>query len=84
METKSNQTAHHPAGATNHAALLRRCGMQQVMVGAVAFVIGLMITVVTFQHPVGGVFVVPTGVMVVGAISVVRGLVTVARSMKLS
>jgi protein-S-isoprenylcysteine O-methyltransferase Ste14 len=88
METNSNQatapadTAHHPAGATSRAALLRRLGMQQAMAGAIAFVIGLVITVVTFQHPVGGIFFVPTGVMVVGAIYVVRGLVTVAKSMK--
>ena len=86
--TQNNQTtapadtAHHPAGATNQAALLRRRGMQQIKVGAIAFVIGLLITVVTLQHPIGGVSVVYWGAMLYGAIFVVRGIVIMAKSMK--
>jgi hypothetical protein len=65
------------------AAALRRHGLRQIRVGAVSFIIGLVITVVTFQHPVGGIFVAAYGPMIFGAISMVRGIATVSRSLKL-
>jgi hypothetical protein len=86
--TQSNQTtapadtAPRPASATNRAAILRRCGMQQIMLGVIAFVISLVITVATYQHPIGGEFVVWWGGMLFGVITVVRGLVNLAKSMK--
>jgi hypothetical protein len=66
------------------AAALRRHGLRQVRLGAVWFAIGLVITVVTFQHPVGGVFVAAYGPMIFGVVSVVRGIATVSRSARLS
>ncbi len=65
------------------AAVLRGHGLRQIRVGAVSFIIGLVITVVTFQHPVGGVFVAAYGPMIFGAISMARGIATVSRSLKL-
>jgi hypothetical protein len=77
-------TAGNHAPAASQAAVLRRSGMRQIKVGAVWFVLGLVITVVTFQHPVGGFFIAAYGPIIFGAISVVRGLVTLARSAKLN
>jgi hypothetical protein len=42
-----------------------------------------VITVVTFQHRVGGVFVAAYGPMIFGLVFVVRGIATVSRSVKL-
>jgi hypothetical protein len=72
------------ASAASQAALLRKRAMQQIKVGAVWFVLGLVITVITFQHPIGGFFIAAYGPIIFGAISVVRGLVTLAKSAKLS
>jgi hypothetical protein len=71
-------TAHHRS-----AAATRSQGLRQIRVGIVLFTIGLVITVVTFQHPIGGVFIAAYGPMAVGVVSVVRGIVTVSRSAKL-
>ncbi|HTX26634.1 MAG TPA: hypothetical protein VME19_06420 [Streptosporangiaceae bacterium] len=70
-------TAHRPAAA------LRNLGLRQIRLGIVWFAIGLVITVVTFKHPVGGVFIAAYGPMAFGVVSVVRGIVTLSRSVKL-
>jgi hypothetical protein len=70
--------------AASQAALLRRRGMQQIKVGAVWFILGLVITVVTIQHPIGGFFIAAYGPIIFGALSVVRGVVALAKSAKLS
>jgi hypothetical protein len=71
------RTAHQPAAA------MRSRGLRQIRLGGIWFTIGLVITVVTFQHPIGGVFIAAYGPMVFGMVSVVRGIVTVSRSVKL-
>ena len=72
-----------PGTAHQRSAAMRSHGLRQIRLGIVLFAIGLVITVVTFQHPIGGVFVAAYGPMVAGAVSVVRGIVTVSRSVKL-
>jgi hypothetical protein len=69
--------------APNRSAAMRSHGLRQIRLGIVWFAIGLVITVVTFKHPIGGVFIAAYGPMVVGVVSVFRGIVTVSRSVKL-
>jgi hypothetical protein len=73
------RTAQQPS-----AAALRRHGLRQIRTGAIWFTVGLVITVVTFQHPIGGIFVAAYGPMVFGALTVVRGLATLSRSARRS
>jgi hypothetical protein len=70
-------TAHRQS-----AAAMRSHGLRQIQLGLLWFAIGLVITVVSFQHPIGGVFVAAYGPMVVGVISVIRGIVTISRSVR--
>jgi hypothetical protein len=72
----------HRPSAASPAHVMRSHGLRQIRVGAVWFTIGLLITVVTFAHPIGGFFVAAYGPMIFGAVTVVRGLVTVGRSAK--
>jgi hypothetical protein len=77
----ANGTAGTPG--ISRAALVRKHGIRQITVGAALFAIGLVITVVTFQHPVGGVFVAAYGPIVFGLLSVARGIANVAKSVTL-
>jgi len=78
-------TASRTAGmpGISRAALVRKHGIRQIAVGAALFAIGLLITVLTFQHPVGGVFVAAYGPIVFGLLSMARGIANVARSVTL-
>jgi hypothetical protein len=84
MDATANGYAAPGAAGTSAAALVRRHGLRQIRAGVVWFAIGLVITVVTFQHPIGGIFVAAYGPMIFGVISVIRGIATVAKSTKLA
>jgi hypothetical protein len=83
--TAASGNGYGTPGTANRrpAAALRSHGLRQIRLGIIWFAIGLVITVVTFQHPVGGVFVAAWGPMAFGLLSVVRGIVTLSRSVKL-
>ena len=83
MTATGNADGTAPAPGISRAALVRKHGIRQITVGAAMFAIGLVVTVVTFQHPVGGVFVAAYGPIIVGVISMARGVANVAKSMTL-
>ncbi len=73
---------------TSLAAIARKRGMRQIVIGAVVFVIGLVITVATYSSasssPTGGTYVVAYGPMILGVVYVIRGLSVIARAQKLN
>lgn len=78
----------NPMPGTSLAAIARKRGMRQIMIGAVIFVIGLVITVATYSSasssPTGGSYVVAYGPMILGVVYVIRGLSVIARAQKLN
>lgn len=84
MTATGNANANAGAPGTSRAALVRRHGIRQITVGAAFFAIGLVITVATFQHPVGGVFIAAYGPIVFGLLSMFRGVVNVVKSVTLA
>jgi hypothetical protein len=77
----ANGTARTPG--VSRAALVRKHGIRQIAAGAASFAIGLLITFVTFQHPIGGVFIAAYGPLIFGLISMARGAANVAKSVTL-
>lgn len=69
------------------SALLRKRGTRQIIIGAALFVIGLLITVVTYgrasSSPSGGSYFVAYGPMIIGVVWAVRGAGLVARSRRM-
>jgi hypothetical protein len=69
-------------------AVARKRGMRQITIGSILFIVGLVITVVTYgrasSSPTGGSYFVAYGPMIFGVISVIRGVVAVAQSQKLN
>ena len=78
----------NPMPGTSLAAIARKRGMRQIMIGAVVFVIGLVITVATYSSasssPAGGTYVVAYGPMILGVVYVIRGISVIARAQKLN
>jgi len=70
------------------ATIARKRGMRQIVIGAVIFVIGLVITVATYSSasssPTGGTYVVAYGPMILGVVYVIRGILVIARAQKLN
>ena len=73
---------------TSLAAIARKRGMRQIMIGAVILVIGLVITVATYSSasssPADSAYVVAYGPMILGAVYVIRGISVIARAQKLN
>src|SRR5215469_6771904 len=69
------------------AVVARKRGMRQVIIGASIFAVGLVITITTYSHAAtsstGGTYFVAYGPMILGAITIVRGIVAVMRSNRL-
>jgi hypothetical protein len=78
----------NPMPGTSLAAVARKRGMRQIVIGAVIFVIGLVITVATYgsasSSPAGGTYVVAYGPMILGVVYVIRGISVIARAQKLN
>jgi hypothetical protein len=78
----------NPMPGMSLAAIARKRGMRQIVIGAVIFVIGLVITVATYSSasfsPTGGTYVVAYGPMILGVFYVIRGLSVIARAQKLN
>jgi hypothetical protein len=68
------------------AAVARKRGMKRIIVGALIFVVGLVITVATYSSASsgGGTYVVAYGPMIVGVVWVIRGIAAVSQSQKLN
>jgi hypothetical protein len=68
------------------AAVARKRGMTQIAIGAVVFVIGLVITIATYSSASsgGGTYVVAYGPMIFGILYVIRGFMAVAKAQKLN
>lgn len=70
------------------AGVARKRGMTQIMIGVAIFAVGLVITIATYANAsnssTGGTYFVAYGPMIVGAITVVRGLIALARSRNLN
>jgi hypothetical protein len=68
------------------AAVARKRGMKQIVIGALLFVVGLVITVATYSSASsgGGTYFVAYGPMIVGVIWVIRGIAAVSKSQKLN
>ena len=74
-----------PSGSL--AAVVRKRAMKQVAIGAVIFIVGLVITVATYSNASssgGGTYFVAWGPMILGIIWVIRGLVAVSKAGKLN
>ena len=73
---------------TSLAAIARKRGMRQIVIGAVVVVVGLVITVATYSSasssPTGGTYVVAYGPMILGVVYVIRGALVIARAQKLN
>ena len=69
------------------SAVLRKRGLRQMIIGGVLFVIGLLITAVTYGHASssvsGGSYVVAYGPMIIGVVWALRGARLVVRSRSL-
>jgi hypothetical protein len=76
-----------PAGATDLASIARKRGIRQIVIGTVIFLVGLIITVATYSSAsssqTGGTYFVAYGPMIIGVISVIRGVIAVAQAQKL-
>jgi len=74
-----------PSGSL--AAVVRKRAMKQVVIGAVIFIVGLVITIATYSNASssgGGTYFVAWGPMILGVIWVIRGLVAVSKAGKLN
>ena len=72
-----------PSGSL--AGVVRKRAMKQVAVGAVIFLVGLVITVATYSNASssgGGTYFVAWGPMILGVIWVIRGLVAASKAGK--
>jgi hypothetical protein len=68
------------AGNAAMASVIRQRGLRRVIIGVVLIVLGIAVTAVTFSSAQGGgTYIVAYGPILVGIISVVRGLTTMAR-----
>ena len=69
------------------SAVLRKRGLRQMIIGGVLFVVGLLITAVTYRHASSSVsdgsYIVAFGPMIIGAAWALRGARLVARSRSL-
>jgi hypothetical protein len=69
------------------SAVLRKRGLRQMIIGGVLFVIGLLITAVTYRRASssvsGGSYIVAFGPMIIGAVWALRGARLVTRSRSL-
>ena len=78
---------YQPAGASNLASIARNRGIRQIVIGAIIFVIGLIITVASYSSasspPTGGTYFVAYGPMIIGVIAIIRGAIAVAQAQKL-
>jgi hypothetical protein len=76
-----------PPGASNMASVARSRGIRQIVIGAVLFLIGLIITVATYSSAsssrTGGTYFVAYGPMIFGIIGIIRGAIAVAQAQKL-
>jgi hypothetical protein len=74
-------------GQPNMANIARNRGIRQIVIGAVIFVIGLIITVATYSaassSSTGGTYFVAYGPMIIGVVAIVRGLIAVSQAGKL-
>jgi hypothetical protein len=66
------------------ASVIRRRGLTRVMIGVGLIVLGIVVTAVTFSSAqAGGSYIVAYGPIIVGIVSVVRGLTTMSRAGRL-
>jgi hypothetical protein len=67
------------------AAIARKRAIKMTLIGAVIFVIGLVITIATYSAASsgGGTYIVAWGPMIVGLIWTIRGLVSISRASRL-
>jgi hypothetical protein len=69
------------------ANVARSRGIRQIVIGAVLFLIGLIITVATYSSAsssrTGGTYFVAYGPMIFGIIGIIRGAIAVAQAQKL-
>ena len=76
-----------PAAASNMANIARSRGIRQIVIGAVLFLIGLIVTVATYSSAsssrTGGTYFIAYGPMIIGVISIIRGAIAVAQAGKL-
>ena len=76
-----------PQPASAMANVARSRGIRQIVIGAVIFVIGLLITVGTYSSasssPTGGTYFVAYGPMIFGVIGMIRGAIALAQAKKL-
>ena len=76
-----------PAGGSTLASAARKRGIQQIVIGAVLFVVGLIITVATYSgvssSPRGGTYFVAYGPMIFGVIGMIRGAIALAQAKRL-
>ena len=79
--------AYQQMGASNIANVTRSRGIRQIVIGAVIFVIGLIITVATYSAAsssrTGGTYFVAYGPMLIGVIGMIRGAIAVAQAKRL-
>jgi hypothetical protein len=76
-----------PAVASSMANIARSRGIRQIVIGAIFFVVGLVITIATYSNAssssTGGTYFVAYGPMLIGILSMVRGFMAVAQARKL-
>lgn len=68
------------------ATVARTRGMRQIIIGAIVFAVGLVITIATYASAsaTGGTYFVAYGPMIVGVVTLVRGIVALGRSRNLN
>jgi len=70
------------------AYVARRRGMTQIIIGAVIFIVGIVITIATYSSAssssTGGTYIVAYGPMILGVITIVRGVAALIRAKRLS
>lgn len=79
-----SQPYYQPSGSL--ATVARTRGMRQIIIGAIIIAVGLVITIVTYASAsaAGGTYIVAYGPMIVGVITLVRGIVALGRSRNLN
>jgi hypothetical protein len=74
-------------GPSNMANIARNRGIRQIVIGAIIFVVGLIITIATYSAAsssrTGGTYFVAYGPMIIGVVSIVRGLIAVSQASRL-
>jgi hypothetical protein len=74
-------------GPSNMANVARNRGIRQIVIGAIIFVVGLIITIATYSaassSPTGGTYFVAYGPMIIGVVSIIRGLIAVSQAGRL-